>query len=193
MLMSLLAMLLVAAPVSVAPQFDDSGAASVLEAMGADNEVSVSFSPDDAELDSSDRDEPVISQSLATSPERKAQPRVAAPSRHNLDCVAMAIYFEARGEPLRGQKAVSDVIMNRWRARGLPSACAVTTQRGQFSNRSRWRIGTGESWQRAVSIASASLDGITHISSAIQYFHATSVRPNWGRRARLKIGNHIFY
>ena len=187
MLASLLAISLATAPVGPS-SLDETEFAEVLEIVGNDDEVFAG--PADEELDMAEASLPETAQKP---PVRTAQLAPAFQSNRNLECLAMAIYFEARGEPVQGQKAVSDVVMNRWRTRKLPSACAVTTQPGQFSNRSRWRKGSGESWQRAVSIASASLDGITHISSAIQFFHATSVRPGWNRRAKLRIGNHIFY
>lgn len=50
----------------------------------------------------------------------------------NNQCLASAIYHEARGEPLAGQRAVYDVIVNRMRASGS-SACGVVSAKGQFS------------------------------------------------------------
>ena len=47
-------------------------------------------------------------------------------------CIATAIYYEARGEPLQGRRAVLDTITNRMLATGK-SACYVIFQRGQFS------------------------------------------------------------
>lgn len=46
-------------------------------------------------------------------------------------CLAIAIHKEARGEPLQGQRAVLDVILNRMRERGM-NACAVIKQAYQF-------------------------------------------------------------
>lgn len=105
----------------------------------------------------------------------------------------MAVYFEARGEPASGQKAVADVIMNRKKRRGLSSTCAVVNQKGQFSGRSRWKPSSGPVWDRAVKIARESLSGLTHISSSIQFFHSARVAPNWGRKVAMRIGAHIFY
>src|SRR6187455_3088204 len=57
-----------------------------------------------------------------------------APLSRDLQCLAQAIYFEARGEPLAGQLAVGAVIVNRTTSGRYPSDyCSVVTQRGQFS------------------------------------------------------------
>ena len=51
-----------------------------------------------------------------------------------LHCLAGAVYFEARGEPLEGQLAVAQVIVNRAEDRRFPSSyCGVVYQRSQFS------------------------------------------------------------
>ena len=52
----------------------------------------------------------------------------------DLNCLAQAVYFEARGEPLEGQLAVARVIVNRTQSGLFPEDyCAVVSQRGQFS------------------------------------------------------------
>ena len=51
-----------------------------------------------------------------------------------LECLAGAIYFESKGEPLTGQLAVAEVIINRAKSGRFPTdVCAVVKQRGQFS------------------------------------------------------------
>lgn len=47
-------------------------------------------------------------------------------------CLATALHYEARGEPLKGKRAVYDTVVNRMLASGR-SACSVVMQRGQFS------------------------------------------------------------
>src|SRR4051812_25229117 len=50
------------------------------------------------------------------------------------ECLAGAVYFEAKGEPLQGQLSVAEVILNRARSGRFPgSICGVVMQRGQFS------------------------------------------------------------
>ena len=59
----------------------------------------------------------------------------------DMRCLASAIYFEARGEPLAGQLAVAEVILNRAEAgRFGDSVCEVVKQPGQFSFVRRGRI-----------------------------------------------------
>ena len=49
-------------------------------------------------------------------------------------CLAKAVWFEARGEPLDGQRAVASVIFNRMQDNRYPSAiCGVIHDRCQFS------------------------------------------------------------
>lgn len=51
-----------------------------------------------------------------------------------LNCLAIGVYYESKGEPLAGQLAVADVILNRTTSGRFPtSVCGVLTQRGQFS------------------------------------------------------------
>ncbi|HJO66877.1 MAG TPA: cell wall hydrolase, partial [Sphingomonas sanguinis] len=55
-------------------------------------------------------------------------------SSEELRCLAGAIYFEGRGEPLAGQLAVAQVILNRTKSGRFPTdVCNVIKQRGQFS------------------------------------------------------------
>ena len=118
------------------------------------------------------------------------------------DCLASAVYFEARGEPLKGQLAVADVVLNRVRSEGYPDTiCQVVEQPWQFS----FVNATGsipaadrgsDAWLNAVAIARIALAGtIRAVDSDVLWYHADYVSPSWGRRlARQdKIGLHIFY
>ena len=118
------------------------------------------------------------------------------------DCLASAVYFEARGEPLKGQLAVADVVLNRVMSERYPdSICEVVEQPMQFS----FVNATGsipeadrssQSWLNAVAIARIALAGTARaVDSDVLWYHADYVSPSWGRRlARQdKIGLHIFY
>ncbi|UYH54559.1 cell wall hydrolase [Qipengyuania sp. SS22] len=118
-----------------------------------------------------------------------------------LQCLAGAVYFESRGEPLDGQLAVAQVIINRAEDRRFPSSyCSVVYQRSQFSfvKQGRMpRIKTGSrAWQRAHAIARIAHRGMwdSEASDAL-YFHANYVRPSWSRRkvALATIDTHVFY
>ncbi len=125
----------------------------------------------------------------------------AAPMDAELRCLAGAVYFEARGEPLAGQLAVAQVIINRSEDRRFPrSYCGVVAQPGQFSfMRGRQmpavREGTA-AWRRAVAIAQIAHKGLweSEAGGAV-FFHARYVSPGWSRtKTRLaQIDTHIFY
>ena len=117
------------------------------------------------------------------------------------DCLANAVYFEARGETLEGQLAVAEVVLNRARSGRYPTTwCGVVTQRAQFSFVRSGVIPradrSSEAWRRAVAIARIAMDNLHDVTGDNSlFFHATYVRPSWGRpSARIaRIGNHIFY
>ena len=118
-----------------------------------------------------------------------------------LMCLAQAVYFESRGEPLDGQLAVANVVINRAEDSRFPdSYCSVVTQRSQFSFVRNGRIPaprTGTTaWQRAKAIARiAHRDMWESEAGDSLYFHATHVSPRWAGRmtARAQINSHIFY
>ena len=81
-----------------------------------------------------------------------------APPTPQHECLAGAVYFESKGEPLRGQLSVAEVILNRARSGRFPaSVCGVVKQRGQFSFVRGGRIPAiaraSLAWKRAVAIA----------------------------------------
>ena len=118
------------------------------------------------------------------------------------DCLASAVYFEARGEPVEGQLAVAEVVLNRVASGRYPdSICEVVEQPWQFSFvNATGRIPpanrASEAWQRAVAVARIAQAGASRLlPQDVLWYHADYVAPSWGRRlARsTKIGLHIFY
>ena len=122
-------------------------------------------------------------------------------------CLTAGIYFESRGEPVRGQAAVAQVILNRVRNPSYPnSICGVVYQnkhwrnRCQFSfacDRIRDRISNRRLWDLASHVAAETTAGriwLSEVGSSTHY-HATYVRPKWARAMKKvgKIGLHIFY
>ena len=107
-----------------------------------------------------------------------------------MDCVAEAVYYEARGEGEEGMRAVAHVIFNRAREQGV-SPCVIVRQPGQFA-RSRGRPSNSSTWRTALRIAQNPGRDITRGAT---YFHNTTVRPYWIRSVRvtLSLGRHIFY
>jgi Cell Wall Hydrolase len=123
-------------------------------------------------------------------------------------CVADAVYFEARGEPLRGQMAVAQVVMNRVFSGRYPNdVCGVVYQNAnrhlacQFTfaceGKDLTRIDEPDLWEQAKRIAKDVLDGriwLTEVGHATHY-HAYWVHPSWvNEMAKLyKLGVHTFY
>lgn len=125
----------------------------------------------------------------------------AAPMTEEMRCLAGAVYFEARGEPLAGQLAVAEVIINRTEDGRFPkSYCGVVAQPGQFSFMRGSRmpaIQTGSAaWERAIAVAQIAHKGLWESPAGeAVFFHAKYVRPSWSqRKTRLaQIDTHIFY
>jgi len=118
-----------------------------------------------------------------------------------MECLAGAIYFESRGEPLDGQLAVGQVIVNRAESGRFPADyCGVVYQKSQFSfvrGGTMPRIDRGSSaWHRASAIARIAHEGLwdSEAGDAL-FFHARYVKPSWSRTkiARATIDSHIFY
>ena len=122
-------------------------------------------------------------------------------------CLAEAVYFESRGEPVKGQAAVAQVVLNRVRNPEYPnSICGVVFQNQSWYNRCQFsfacdrikdRVLPGYHWETAKSVAMAVTAGkvwLDDVGSSTHY-HATYVSPNWApTMIRLtKIGQHIFY
>ena len=114
------------------------------------------------------------------------------------DCLAKAVYFESKGEPLNGQLAVAEVVMNRAKSgRFARTLCGVVKQPSQFS----FVRGGGfppivnqAMWRQAVGVAQVAMNGLWESTAPnALYFHATRVSPNWGKQRVAVVGNHIFY
>jgi spore germination cell wall hydrolase CwlJ-like protein len=121
-------------------------------------------------------------------------------------CLATAIYFEARGEPVRGQLAVAQVIMNRVRSPRFPDTiCGVVYQgqhrRGcQFSFTCDGRSDTPRndaSWALSQDLARQVTSGQVWLEEVgySTFYHANYVNPRWSRAMNRSdvIGQHIFY
>jgi len=115
-----------------------------------------------------------------------------------LECLAGAIYFESKGEPLTGQLAVAEVIINRAKSGRFPTdVCAVVKQRGQFSFVRGGQIPTiniGKAYRTAIAVAKVALaDAWNSPAQKALYFNTADRRPA-GRVIKVaSIGNHVFY
>jgi len=120
-------------------------------------------------------------------------------SGETLRCLAGAIYFESKGEPLSGQLAVAQVILNRVKSGRFPTdICSVVTQRGQFSFVRGGRIPAideaRKTWRTAVAVARVAVDKAWDtVAGTALYFNARGRSPGAGIRRIAVIGNHFFY
>ncbi|WP_267552968.1 cell wall hydrolase [Rhizobium rhizogenes] len=122
-------------------------------------------------------------------------------------CLATGIYFEARGESVKGQAAVAQVILNRVRNPAYPKTiCGVVYQNDDWHNACQFsfacdnvrdRVNSPEHWRIARQVAMAVTAGkiwLPEVGSATHY-HAVYVRPKWAAEMVKvgRIGMHIFY
>ncbi|MEX3007889.1 cell wall hydrolase [Hoeflea sp. TYP-13] len=122
-------------------------------------------------------------------------------------CLASGVYFEARGEPVKGQAAVAQVILNRVRNPAYPNTiCGVVYQNKRWRNRCQFsfacdgvrdRVRSRRHWSVAKDVSMAVTAGkiwLKEVGSSTHY-HATYVRPKWARTMNKvgRIGLHIFY
>ena len=117
------------------------------------------------------------------------------------NCLATAVYFEARGESLEGQLAVARVVINRASSgRYPPDWCSVVKQPAQFSFVRHGEFPAAdtncEAWRKAEAVAEiAAANIVPSVGSDVLWYHADYVAPAWrhGLQQAEQIGAHIFY
>jgi spore germination cell wall hydrolase CwlJ-like protein len=124
------------------------------------------------------------------------------------NCLARAVYFEARSESEMGQLAVAKVILNRTKDPNYPKTiCGVVYQGSQRRNSCQFSfacdgmpddVKSPAAWARSKRIAQKAISGNMNMGAAMSQatnYHADYVKPRWARTMRklVKIGNHIFY
>jgi hypothetical protein len=122
-------------------------------------------------------------------------------------CLAEAVYFEARGEAVRGQIAVAQVVMNRVFSGFYPSTvCGVVYQNKNRKLACQFTFACDgipdvvrepDMWERARKIAKATLDGQLWLPEVAKstHYHAYWVHPSWVREMKkmYRFGVHSFY
>ena len=133
--------------------------------------------------------------------------QATAVSSKERQCLATAIYFEARGEPQRGQIAVAQVILNRVASGTYPDTiCGVVYQNKNRRNACQFSfacdgkpdtIKEKKAWAVAEEIAGEVVSGEVQVAevAGATHYHASYVSPRWAPRLKrlAKIGQHIFY
>ena len=121
-------------------------------------------------------------------------------------CLAQAVYFEARGESVAGQRAVAYVVLNRVKDRRYPqTVCGVVFQNEHLKNRCQFSFACdGRSdrphdiaaWRRSLEVALQTLAGVGEdVTKASTHYHARYVAPTWAPTLveTARVGQHIFY
>lgn len=121
-------------------------------------------------------------------------------------CLAEAIYFEARGEPVDGQVAVAEVILNRVDSDRYPDEiCKVVNQGTGRINACQFsytcdgvpeQIADQDAWKTAGRVARRLLDGAPRLlTQDATHYHADYVDPHWATvyPRTAQVGRHIFY
>ena len=121
-------------------------------------------------------------------------------------CLAEALYFEARGESVKGQFAVAEVILNRVDSSLYPGTVCTVINQGtgkryqcQFTytcDGHAETIGEQRAFERVGKVARAMLDGASRdLTSGATHYHTTAVSPAWAKRfpRTARIGVHYFY
>mgnify|MGYP003643630555 CR=1 FL=1 len=121
-------------------------------------------------------------------------------NEEQLNCLALNIYHESRGEEIEGQIAVAHVTMNRVEHTYWPDTiCDVVYQRRQFS----WTFTIADptpndttAWEESMFVAELVMRSKTiDPTNGATFYHAKRVSPSWARQMDVStiIGLHIFY
>jgi spore germination cell wall hydrolase CwlJ-like protein len=127
-------------------------------------------------------------------------------SNKQMSCLAEALYFEARGEPIQGQLAVGEVILNRVEDIRYPSSICKVINQGtgrrfacQFTYTCDGKLETvneRKPYEMALKIAKILMT--THdgkLTRGSTHYHSNYVNPKWSKKFKrvAKFGRHIFY
>lgn len=133
--------------------------------------------------------------------------------KNELNCLKANIFFEARGESLKGMEAVAQVTLNRVSVKRYPNNfCKVVFQPWQFSwtkelpwsriqqimngNVKNLKKKDAEAYRRAKMLAEKTLrNNVKILPADVLHYHAVSVNPKWADKSKkyARIGNHVFY
>ena len=114
------------------------------------------------------------------------------------ECVAKVVHHEAANQPLAGQLAVAEVIINRTHSgRFATTPCAVANQPGQFFHTDSYTPPhASPRWRTAVAVARVAIAGEeTPVVPGALFFHASYARPSWSHHRPLvsQIAGQVFY
>jgi len=119
-------------------------------------------------------------------------------------CLSLLLFHESRGESLKGQVAVMEVVMNRVQDSRFPKTpCAVIKQKSQFS----WTSNPNnlkppkyeyKAWEQSQKVATDYLskrnNGIkTNYANGALYFNHKKLGVRFNKQLKAKYGNHVFF
>ncbi len=143
---------------------------------------------------------------ISTMAELDAMPRADGDAEWH--CLTEALYFEARGENLQGQFAVSEVILNRRDSSKFPSSvCKVISQGSKSGKKHACQFSykcdgyaevfsEGDAYIQVGKVARIMLDGKERsLTKGATFYHTGAVSPRWSRKFErtAKVGRHFFY
>jgi len=120
-------------------------------------------------------------------------------TQKDVECLALNVYMESRGEPWKGQIAVAQVVVNRLHSKKYGnSICQIVYAKGQFSWTQDYASGNKnyKQWKNSLVISRAVLSGQLRLPNFnAKYFHNKTVKPSWAKNKHLvaTIANHRFY
>ena len=137
-----------------------------------------------------------------------AQPKATGDEQWS--CLSEALYFEARGETVKGQFAVAEVIMNRVKSSRFPETLCGVVNQGTASGRKyqcqftyncdgyKNVIAEHQAYERVSKVARAIIDGAEGagaLTGGATHYHTSAVSPAWSRtyKKTARIGVHLFY
>lgn len=138
---------------------------------------------------------------------------IAAHRHHeaaDLQCLALNIYHEARGEPVAGKIAVAKVTLNRAASPHYPNSICAVVFSNAWSRKYKRRVAAfswtndelsnipreTEAWRESLALARTVYEGaVTSEVGDALFYHAVEVKPTWARTKKqvARIGRHIFY
>lgn len=127
-------------------------------------------------------------------------PALAEPEEASVECIATAVYYEARGEDREGKEAVANVVLNRAEHDEFPATpCAVVEDGCEFSfmcDGQPERMADPDDREAAFATAEAAVEGdLPDPTGGALFFHARSVQLDWFETLERvgAIGGHVFY
>ena len=126
-----------------------------------------------------------------------------------LTCLARNVYYEARGEPDKGKRAVAKVTLNRVKSSRFPNTICEAVYEQRWDKRRRRYVGAfawtefdsvpspkSRQWRKAWKAAEAVYQNPESVQlKGALFYHATRIKPRWAKQKKRikKIGRHIFY